>query len=261
MKKQKMLKQILLITGSLLIVWVLIACQPKIVSPSEPQTMTPEGSNGLSSDPSDSAGSEAVTNPDAAESAAEYLANLPIPTPDFSSEQVENPIARMNSPESLEGSGAFPDNYYTSDILHTGSRGCLACHADLYTLIKNLSPTLHVASHPTYGKQDDILDCKTCHDVADNLTGPKLADIMHASHWNNDLFEDAYNGSCWSCHVIDTDGEMVLWDAVKYDAAIAGFPNATSDGVISWQKARGFETGNMIGFDMVENLELEIVEE
>lgn len=258
MKKQKLLKQILLITCGLFIFFALSACQPRVVSPSESPTATQQAGDSTNSDPTAIAGSDEAS---AADSVVEYLENLPIPTPDFSSEQVENPVAKMNSPESLEGSGAFPDNYFTSDILHTGSRGCLSCHADLYSLIKNLGPTLHVASHSTYGKQDDILDCKTCHDVADNLTGPKLADIMHASHWNNELFEDTYNGSCWSCHVIDTDGEMALWDAVKYDASLAGFPNATSDGVISWQKARGFETGNMIGFDMVEDLELEIVEE
>lgn len=261
MYKQKRIKQLLVSIFIVMSTIILAACQPKVVGTTEsPTTGSTNPTDVVNNTGNGSVSPTSMTgSSDPNASIVEYLTNLPIPTPDFSSEQDSNPIARMNSPESLKGSGAFPDNYFTSNILHTGARGCSSCHADLYGLIKNLGPTLHVASHPTYGKQDDIMDCKTCHDVAGNLTGPKLGDIIHASHWNNDLFTNTYKGTCWSCHAINTNNEMVLWDAIKYDASLAGFPDATNDDVIAWQKSRGFETGNMAGFDLVKDLDLEIV--
>jgi hypothetical protein len=260
MFKQKLIKQILMIICVVAITGILAACQPKMVSTTESPAATVSDNGNQSATPSNSTGSGTKDSSDPNTSIVDYLTNLPIPTPDFSSKQIANPEAKMNSPESLKGSGAFPDNYFTSDILHTGARGCLSCHADLYTLVKNLSPEIHVASHSTYGKADDIVDCKSCHDIAGGLTGPKIADIIHASHWNNSLFEDTYKGTCWSCHAVNTKNEMVLWDEVKYDASLAGFLDPTADGVIAWQKARGFEKGNMIGFDMVDDLGLEIVD-
>jgi hypothetical protein len=265
MHKPKFITMILLITCLVISVGLLAACQPKVVSSTESTAAAPEAGSteptaivSVSGAGTSGASTNDSTDPNA--SIVEYLTNLPIATPDFSSEQVENPVARMNSPESLSGSGAFPDNFFTSDILHTGSRGCLSCHADLYDLVKNLSPEIHVASHTTYGKEDDIVDCKSCHEIAASLTGPKLADIIHASHWNNSLFEDTYNGTCWSCHAVNNNNEMVLWDEVKYDASLAGYANPNADDVIAWQKARGFEKGNMIGFDLVDDLGLEVVE-
>lgn len=267
MHKQKLSKQILLIIGMITITSILAACQPKVVSSTEPPdtgstepSVAANNTGNGSVSPTTTTGNSNTESSDPNASIVEYLTNLPIPTPDFSSEQIDHPVAKMNSPESLTGSGAFPDNYFTSDILHTGSRGCLACHADLYTLVKNLSPEIHVASPTTYGKMDDIVDCKSCHEIAAGLTGPKLADIIHSSHWNNSLFEDTYNGTCWSCHAVDTNNEMVLWDEVKYDAKLAGFVDPTADSVIGWQTARGFEKGNMIGFDLVDDLGLEIVD-
>jgi hypothetical protein len=267
MHKQKLINPILMVIFLVTIIVILAACQPKVVGSTEsPETgvagptatVNNAGSGSIS--PTSTPGTSNTGSADPNASIVEYLTNLPIPTPDFSSKQIDHPVARMNSPESLTGSGAFPDNYFTSDILHTGSRGCLSCHADLYTLVKNLSPEIHVASHPTYGKMDDIVDCKSCHDIAAGLTGPKLADIIHASHWNNSLFEDTYKGTCWSCHAVNTKNEMVLWDEVKYDASLAGYENPTSDGVVGWETARGFEKGNMIGFDLVGDLGLEIVD-
>jgi hypothetical protein len=251
---------ILLVMGGILI----IGCKPKVVgldeTPAAATTASASDAQPTAAAPV-AADAKASTTADQNASIVEYLTNLPVATPDFASKQDSHPVGKMNPPDSLKGSGAFPDNYFTSNILHTGARGCSACHADLYSLIKNLSPDLHVASHPTYGKQDDILDCKTCHDVATSLTGPKLADIIHSAHENNELFTDAYKGNCWSCHAVNTKNEMVLWETVKYDAALAGFLGATNDDVTTWQKARGFENGNMVGFNLVSDLGLEIVDE
>jgi hypothetical protein len=243
---------------------IIVACQPKVVG----QVETPAAATAATGSDvqptavaTGAANAKPASSDDQNASIVDYLTNLPVAAPDFASKQDSHPVGKMNPPDSLKGSGAFPDNYFTSNILHTGARGCSACHADMYSLIKNLSPDLHVASHPTYGKQDDILDCKTCHDVATNLTGPKLADIIHSAHENNELFTDTYKGNCWSCHAVNTKNEMVLWETVKYDAALAGFPDATNDDVITWQKARGFENGNMVGFNLVSDLGLEIVDE
>jgi hypothetical protein len=223
---------------------LLVACQPKAAPAPAEQTAAP-----------------VTETPDVIQSLIDHLTSLSIPKPDMSPDQILNPEAKMNPPESLEGSGIFPDNYFTADVLHTGARGCMSCHADLYTLVKNLSPKMHVASHPTYGKPDDVKYCLTCHQTAGSLTGGKFGDIIHAYHSYNELFEVAYNGDCWSCHAIDVNGEMALYDFIKYDASFAGgFPGANNDDVLTWMKMRGFETGYMTGFDMVADIDLEIVD-
>lgn len=237
---------------------ILCACGPQeAAEESEPAADAAEPQVSAEETPLPSAPEEV----DVQASLVDHLVDLPMSTPDWSPDQVSNPMARMNSPESLDGSGVFPDNYYTADILHTGARGCMSCHADLYGLVKNLSPTLHVASPPTYGKPDDIKYCLVCHGIAGPLTGPKLSTVIHSMHNNNDLFVDAYEGDCWSCHAINTDGEMVLWDTIKFNASASGYPDANADDVLVWLQMRGFESGNPIGFDVLDDLELEIVSE
>lgn len=153
-------------------------------------------------------------------------------------------------PEKLRGPGVFPDNFFNSRIIYTGARGCTACHEDLYSLVKHLSPMLHVAAPTTYGKQDDVRTCLPCHRLAGPLTGPKLGDIMHASHYNNIEFGKKYNGNCFSCHATDTKGNLVLFDEVKYDATFGGFIDPNSEPTMKWVKGRGFPKGHMTGFDM-----------
>jgi hypothetical protein len=256
MKKHQL---IALLAYGIMLIAILAACQPKVVGAdvNEPAGVTnPDTSSDNPAETAVPEGEDAAV--DETESIVEYLTNLPMAEPVYTDEQVLNPMARMNSPESLEGSGVFPDNYFTSDILKTGSRGCLSCHADIYGLVVNMNPIIHPVSYPTYGKTDDIEDCIECHKLAGALGGPSLINSMHSMHMNSTLFEDTYQGSCWSCHALDADGEMVLWDMVKFDAYLAGYNDSTSDGVIQWTVDTGYEKGNMIGFDMVSDLGLGI---
>jgi hypothetical protein len=240
---------IALFVSCVLVVSLVAACAPKVAPAASEPAATASNSEQAAPAPTVAPAAQ-VENP---------TFSMGIPTPDFSPDQIKNPVAKMNPPESLAGSGVFPDNFYTNSILHTGSRGCMSCHADLYSLVKNLSPQMHVASPPTYGKPDDVKYCLTCHDTAGALTGPKFADIIHAYHTNNKTFNDTYQGTCWSCHAVDVNGEMALWDTVKYDATNVGFPGANDDAVILWQQMRGYTSGHMTGFAVDNTLDLQVV--
>ncbi len=231
---------------------LLVACQPKQVTtePIQPIQQPSTTTNTVVV--------AATPTADPLDQLVDYLVNLPTAAPSYSNEQVRNPQAKMNHPDSLAGSGVFPENHNTVDIFQTGSRGCLACHADLYGLVANLSPKLHPGAYPTYGKNDDIADCMMCHRPATVGFGPDLKNLIHSLHMNSDLFEKAYQGSCWNCHAITADGEFALWDEVKYDVDIAGYIPGATDAQFGWNTALGYEKGNLFGFDLVDEFGLEI---
>ena len=108
----------------------------------------------------------------------------------------------------------------------------------------------HIVAPIPYGKREHVDYCIACHQFGAERAGPKLADIIHASHYNNE-----FNGNCFSCHAINTKGAFVLFDDVKYDATFGGFVVPNVDATIEWVKKRGFPTGHMIGFDMDKDMQ------
>lgn len=160
------------------------------------------------------------------------------------------PAGKMEIPDSLTGPGVFPDNYINRDILHTGSRGCTSCHEELFSKVRDLGPKIHMTGEVTYNKPDDVKYCIGCHRAGYPLAGPKFGPIIHAVHYYDTSFRNKYNGNCFSCHDVDLNGKMMLWDEVKYEPEVFGYFKPNSDGTISWNKARGFPTGHQTGFHM-----------
>lgn len=108
---------------------------------------------------------------------------------------------------------------YNIGVIHADERGCTACHA-LEDAIE-WCPISHNGLN-SYGDDPlSVTTCIACHNGQQEplfgRPGLELADVIHASHMGNAAFE-ALNGSCVSCHEIDTaTGAMPLWDEVKYD--------------------------------------------
>lgn len=168
---------------------------------------------------------------------------------------------------SLTENGEFPDTRFNSELMHAGKRGCNTCH-DLFSKIKGMQLSNSNYQHiwvtaPGYGKEASVEDCLACHRLMRMRTGPNLADLMHASHYNNKTFTDVWDGNCWSCHAIYRQNEQVmdemsgtsnvkwmLWDEIKYTPAVGGFPvpdrtNDTDATVVDWLNSRGWKDGHM----------------
>jgi DMSO/TMAO reductase YedYZ molybdopterin-dependent catalytic subunit len=158
--------------------------------------------------------------------------------------------------ETLAGSGlsesktadSFPDNAMTKEVLKTGNRGCLSCHASLAEQVKKLErfkesePKRHMYSSPGYGKPDHVKYCLMCH-TGTPLSGPKLGPSIHTLHADN-------MGNCFSCHHVNAEGKLVLWDMIKYEQEAFGYAGSLTPFLEGWAKRRGFSKGNFVGFDM-----------
>lgn len=117
----------------------------------------------------------------------------------------------------------FP--YYNNYVLNADARGCNSCH-DLVDVVENGlladgSHQFYLAGYPTATMNYED-SCLACH----YAYGVNTMDFIHG-HMNNETFK-AMNGSCLSCHYIEEDGSMVLWDEVKYDV-LKGITDVAAD--------------------------------
>lgn len=114
-------------------------------------------------------------------------------------------------------------NSYNTYWLDADSKGCLSCHVDLSTLIKNLA-----FEHPTVwndelSNQLTVQECIDCHRYAPGYISisQDFGTLMHSVHYGSRHkaeFEDTYDGGCMSCHNATENGnDMEIWDLVKYD--------------------------------------------
>lgn len=96
-----------------------------------------------------------------------------------------------------KNAGNFNDTYSTTDMLNAGNRGCNACHEDLWDVMNMKDGYNHILTHVGYDKALTYQDCEPCHRGHTALTGPYLGDLIHASHYGSEVFQEA-NGNCWS---------------------------------------------------------------
>lgn len=134
--------------------------------------------------------------------------------------------------------GFVGDNFYTTDFINAGNRGCNACHEDLWDVAGNLSPVLHLASSdPGYGYNANAIDCIACH-AGVGLAGTSWKDSIHAVHMSNSTFVEDLDGNCMSCHAIDKSGNFVLWELYRISAQYGGWQNAADPGTTDWLARR-----------------------
>lgn len=111
------------------------------------------------------------------------------------------------------------DNATARRMAAAPRRGCLACHALVdpktgkYTLAYEAEERAAArgAKHPELPLDTTYETCMSCHASAANGKGVaaplSMRDIVHPSHIFSGIFEDRYNGSCFTCHNISADGK------------------------------------------------------
>ena len=155
-------------------------------------------------------------------------------------------------------SGVLPESFFTTDYVNAGNRGCNSCHPDLYALVENVNPLPHLLGPARYGKTYTYLDCTTCHSMKMAFGGIEFSDSIHASHYSNPAFTQSYAGNCFSCHAIDTNDQLVMYDLWKYSPDFGGYANAGDASSQWWNVRRGFETGNIAGLTAVNDINLDV---
>jgi len=113
------------------------------------------------------------------------------------------------------------NNYF----LNADNRGCTACHT-IEDALESME-TYHGIIYFGYNVEQGLQNCFGCHSFYDN----RMRDAIHTLHNRSEVF-DNMDGSCESCHYIDTtsDGSAVYkrWDYVKYDV-MRGFEDISAD--------------------------------
>ncbi len=158
--------------------------------------------------------------------------------------------------------GLYPDTTWNENYLNAGNRGCNSCHTDLNDVMDAAHAGLEY-DHPitrvgfSNSYNATILDgCLSCHDIHSSDYGNYFADAIHTRHYSSQAFTDTFAGNCWSCHVITDSSSLTelgtwdikLWEEVKYDGALGGYPDTTTNPLTQeFLKFRGLETGTATG--------------
>lgn len=147
-----------------------------------------------------------------------------------------------------EDSGAYPDNFYSTTWINSANRGCNACHEDLFDLADSVHPEIvHLAtSDPGYGKNATWNDCYTCHNGY-VLGGVNLNDTIHNVHYGSPIFVQELGGNCYTCHAVNNNGDMILYDFYRYSSDFGSFMNAGDPGIVDWTHGRAFENDSPSG--------------
>lgn len=164
----------------------------------------------------------------------------------------------------VNDSGMFPDTY-NSTLLNAGNRGCNSCHEDLWEVSLELkSGATHILVDPGHEKNGRYTDCEPCHRRHSALVGPYFGDIIHTAHYSNELFVEN-NGNCWSCHVVNSEGDIgewqwLLWDDFYDTAAVGGYPDAgTNAKTRDWIASRGYDSYFITGMSVDESPEISVM--
>ncbi len=152
--------------------------------------------------------------------------------------------------------GPFMDQYNIPAKLNAGSRGCDACHEDLQATVKEIAPVVHImTTGAIFGKTVDWNDCESCHSMQGTRGGVYLGEFMHNTHYSSPVFTDTNNGTCWSCHAMAKNGEMVMWDEYVYDEQLSGYAGNVEEGLpessVEFFHRRGYDADNSIGVSIL----------
>lgn len=100
-------------------------------------------------------------------------------------------------------------------VLNGENRGCEACHTLEDALYNLYLP--HSGLGGEYPTQEiSINTCLVCHkQIFDGKYGSRtsIREAMHGLHLNSKTFD----GNCYSCHLLDKEGNYKLWDNEKYN--------------------------------------------
>lgn len=152
--------------------------------------------------------------------------------------------------------GLVESDFYTERFINAGNRGCNACHEDLWEKVANLSPMLHLASTaPGYGRNAGYIDCAGCHGGEKNA-GTVLRDNIHIAHMSNSVFVDDLAGNCFSCHALDAEGNLVMWEYFRNDKEFGGFLNAGLPLTQEWIADRDWPNDTTAGITMQTDMPL-----
>ncbi|MEC4272355.1 molybdopterin-dependent oxidoreductase [Adlercreutzia sp. R25] len=156
-------------------------------------------------------------------------------------------------------SGVLADTHFNEVYVNEGNRGCNSCHPDLWSVIKDVSPMPHLmTAKPGYGQSTAIRDCIECHTSAVPLAGPKLGDLLHSAHYSNETFVNEQAGNCWSCHALDNDDNIVLWDDYKYTDQLGGYYNSAQPNVQKWLMGRQQPANSMVGVTSLADFDIDV---
>ena len=160
-------------------------------------------------------------------------------------------------------SGPLPDEYNIDAKVNAGSRGCDACHTDLQATVKDICPTVHImTTGAIFGKTVDWNDCESCHSMLNTRGGVDLADFMHTTHYSSAVFTDSCNGTCWSCHAVDLEGDIVMFDEYIYTVDATGYtgitqPSETIESSTWFFRQRGYDADTSIGLSVLDASEVD----
>lgn len=155
--------------------------------------------------------------------------------------------------------GIFADTEFNTNYINAGNRGCNSCHEDLWDVMCDLSPIQHVlSSGPGYGQAYGVTDCLTCHHLPEATGGPRFMDIIHNAHYSNPAFTDAKNGNCFSCHAVNNDNEIVLWDYYKYTDELGGYSDSANPAMKRWLELRTWKEGTLTDVVLADSMKLDL---
>lgn len=130
-------------------------------------------------------------------------------------------VTTLSNGVKIQRTPSDPEVYNTA-ILKADKRGCAACHQDLAETLANSQTFSHINYFEhfdfrnTMGIETTVRQCYMCHVTMAPWFMTELAPMIHGLH-DTEAFSQM-GGSCWSCHYTDyaNNGEMALWDLVKY---------------------------------------------
>ena len=158
-----------------------------------------------------------------------------------------------------EDSGIYPESFYTKNYMNSGNRGCNSCHEDLWELVVNRNNLVHLAStEPGYGKNANWLDCYGCHQGWWG-TGTFISDSIHGAHYTNEVFTEELGGTCFSCHAVNSEGDLVMWDFYRYSSEFGGFINQGSEKSLDWIRERNVGTDTYAGITVQHDMPVTVV--
>lgn len=159
-----------------------------------------------------------------------------------------------SEPNERARQGLIPYNNYR---LNNDNRGCNSCHADLSSLLENLSNTMHPsADSPALDAEMTVDQCLFCHTYSPGYipTQYEFGTMIHNIHYGQvqgAKFQDEYDGDCYSCHDATNDdtGKMALWDQVKFKhlRGITAVENV--EGEFATDQERTMEQKDLVNMD------------
>ena len=136
-------------------------------------------------------------------------------------------IQRTPSEDQFTADYNHPAEYVPSNtyFVNADAKGCNACHTDLAETVANL-PYAHFDMRSKIGTDTRVDQCQDCHALrgrpSQTVEG-EFGALIHGIHSHGEA-------DCWNCHVASdyTNGEMAVWDNVKYDY-LRGFTDVAAD--------------------------------